>query len=113
MQALSAPSRYSCGLAWVLVPAISYGSLTLKSNDRATRLPPISKPLMSARLRAPPCQVLVTRQRVRPAAGSALILAIRSWISATGMPLTGAILVVAFIGQVSLVRGAEGAAAPG
>src|SRR5882757_1221828 len=57
-------------------------------NRRGTFSPPISKFSISARLRAWPCQVVVTRQCVLPLAGSQLTPSIRASRSSTLMPLT-------------------------
>src|SRR3954465_1188345 len=57
-------------------------------NRRGTLFPPISKLSISARLRAWPCHVVVTRQFVLPSAGSRLTPSIRASRSSTLMPLT-------------------------
>src|SRR6476660_10462955 len=57
-------------------------------NRRGTRSPPISKLSTSARLRAWPCQVVVTCQFVLPFAGSRLTSSISANRSSTLMPLT-------------------------
>src|SRR6476660_4481699 len=57
-------------------------------NRRGTRSPPISKLSTCARLRAWPCQVVVTCQFVLPFAGSRLTPSIRANKSSTLMTLT-------------------------
>src|SRR5262245_12502601 len=88
MQALSAASRCSCGLANRFVPPSSHGSSMSIENRRGTRSPPISKPSICARLRAWPCQVVVTRQFVLPFAAFRLTPSIRANRSSTLIPLT-------------------------
>src|SRR5712692_4365232 len=57
-------------------------------NRRGTRSPPMSKLSTCARLRAWPCQVVVTCQFVLPFAGSRLTPSISANRSSTLMPLT-------------------------
>src|SRR5256714_14574355 len=88
MQALSAASRCSCGLANRFVPPSSQGSSISIENRRGTRSPPISKPSTCARLRVWPCQVVVTRQLVLACGAPRLALSIRANKSSRLMPLT-------------------------
>src|SRR5882757_4078152 len=88
MQALSAAIRCSCGLAKLFDPPSSRGSSMSIENRRGTFSPPISKLSTSARLRAWPCQVVVTCQFVLPFAGSRLTPSISANRSSTLMPLT-------------------------
>src|SRR5438309_71560 len=88
MQALSAASRCSCGLANRFVPPSSQGSSMSIEKRRGTRSPPISKPSTCARLRVWPCQVVVTRQLVLACAAPCLALSMRANKSSRLMPLT-------------------------
>src|SRR5689334_7753148 len=88
MQALSAAIRCSCGLAKRFDPPSSRGSSMSIENRRGTSSPPISKLSISARLRAWPCQVVVTCQFVMPFAGSRLTPSISANRSSTLTPLT-------------------------
>src|SRR6266581_2487333 len=88
MQALSAASKYPCGLANRFDPPNSQGSSASIENRRDTRSPPILKPSTSARLRLWPCQTEVTRQCVVPFAACRLTPSIRANRSSTLMPLT-------------------------
>src|SRR6476660_6067659 len=90
MQALSAANRCSCGLAKRFVPPSSQGSSMSIANRRGTRSPPMVKLSTCARLRAWPCQVVVTRHFVLPFAVSRLTPSIRANRSSTLMPLTTA-----------------------
>src|SRR5262249_53482308 len=88
MQALSAAIRCSCGLANLFDPPSSRGSSMSIENRRSTFSPPISKLSISARLRAWPCQVVLTCQFVLPFAVSRLTPSISANRSSTLMPLT-------------------------
>src|SRR5215471_5490493 len=88
MQALSAASRYSCGLAKALPPPSSKGSSMSIAKRRDTSTPPIANPSTCARERVPPCQALATRQCVVPRAGSESTLSISSCTASVSMPLT-------------------------
>src|ERR1700686_2050661 len=88
MQALSAASRYSCGLAWVLVPPISQGSSRSIEKKRGTLSPPIAKPSTWAREFVPPRQALATRQWVMPWAESVSTLSINICTASVSIPLT-------------------------
>src|SRR5215471_247763 len=88
MQALRAASRYSCGLAKAFPPPSSSGSSISIAKRRWTSVPPIEKPSTCARECVPPCQVLATRQRVMPVAGSQSTLSISSCTASVSMPLT-------------------------
>src|SRR5437868_1023931 len=88
MQALSAASRCSCGLANRFVPPNSLGSSMSIEKRRGTCSPPIPKPSICARLRVWPCQVVVTRQFVLLFAASRLTPSISANRSSRLMPLT-------------------------
>src|SRR5689334_992638 len=95
MQALSAAIRYSCGLAKRLEPPSSQGSSMSITKRRFTSSPPMPKPSTWLRLPVWPCQVVATRQRVTPFAGSSLTLSTSENRSSTLMPLTtfGAVVI--------------------
>src|SRR4051812_28191756 len=76
MQALSAASRYSCGLAKRFEPPSSQGSSMSIVKRRFTSSPLMPKPSTWLRLPVWPCQVVATCQRVMPLAGSSLTLSI-------------------------------------
>src|SRR2546421_7467478 len=95
MQALSAASRYSCGLAKRFAPPSSQGSSMSIMKRRFTSSPPMPKPSTWLRLPVWPCQVVATCQRVTPFAESSLTLSISENRSSTLMPLTtfGAVVI--------------------